>query len=391
MLDMLRTPGRHGIADLWHNADGTPTKLGHPDSTPKRPRGDGSRWRAWYIDANGVERTKRFGTKGPAEAWLAKHTADLTRGEWIAPERSGEAFRVVAAEWIAGKAQRKVKTVAGYESILETLVLPRWGDTPINAIRHGDLQQWISGLSVNGSVRSEGKGLSASRVGQTRQVISAVLKYAVRTDRLVKNVADGIELPRKGESQRRYLTHKQLQQLAAEAGRFQALTLVMGYCGLRTGEAIALRRSDVGDAKITVRASVTTVRKQGQVEGTTKTHRDREVPVPAFVWDVLKPELPDEPDALVFPSHKGGFLTIGEYRWQFDKAAAKCGLTGYVPQELRHTTASLAISAGANVKALQNLLGHASAVMTLDQYGHLLSDDLTRVALALDKAARTAR
>lgn len=388
---MLRTPGRHGIADLWHNADGTPTKLGHPESTPKRPRGDGSRWRAWYIDANGEERTKRFGTKGPAEAWLAKQTADLTRGEWIAPERSGEAFRVVAAEWLAGKAQREEKTVAGYESILETLVLPRWGDTALNAIRHGDLQQWISGLSVDGSVRAEGKGLSASRVGQTHQLIGAVLKYAVRTDRLVKNVADGIELPTRPSGRRRYLTHKQLQQLAAETGRFQALTLVLGYCGLRIGEAIALRRSDIGDAKITVRASVTSVRKQGQVAGGTKTHRDREVPVPQFVWDVLKPELPDEPSALVFPSRKGGFLTIGEYRWQFDKAAAKCGLTGFVPHELRHTTASLAISAGANVKALQNLLGHASAVMTLDRYGHLLSDDLTRVATALDKAARTAR
>ncbi|MBV9640202.1 MAG: site-specific integrase, partial [Mycobacteriaceae bacterium] len=54
----------------------------------------------------------------------------------------------------------------------------------------------------------------------------------------------------------------------------------------------------------------------------------------------------------------------------------------------RHTCASLAISAGANVKAVQNLLGHATAVMTLDQHGHLLSDDLTRVVAALDEAAQ---
>jgi integrase len=390
---MLRSPGRHGIADLWHNADGTPTKLGYPESTPKRARGHGSRWRAWYIDVNGQPRTKRFSTKGPAEAWLAKETADLTRGEWIAPERSAEPFRVVAAEWLATKARRKAKTVAGYESILETLVLPRWGDTPLNAIRHGELQMWITELSETGSARKPGSGLSPSRVVQTHQLIGAVLKYAVRTERLVKNVADGIERPPKPSSQRRYLTHKQLQQLAVETGRFQALTLVMGYCGLRIGEAIALRRDDIEDATITVRASVTSVRKQGQVEGSTKTHQDRTVPVPQFVWDVLKPELPDDADAdmLVFPSHKGGYLTIGEYRWQFDKAVAKLGLSGFVPHELRHTTASLAISAGANVKALQNLLGHASAVMTLDRYGHLLSDDLTKVAKALDKAARTAR
>jgi integrase len=59
---------------------------------------------------------------------------------------------------------------------------------------------------------------------------------------------------------------------------------------------------------------------------------------------------------------------------------------GLVPHGLRHTTAALAISAGANVKVVQRLLGHATAAMTLDRYGHLLNDDLTGVADALGKA-----
>ena len=100
--------------------------------------------------------------------------------------------------------------------------------------------------------------------------------------------------------------------------------------------------------------------------------------MPAFVWERLNDELPNDPEALVFPSRKGGHLTIGEYRWVFDRAASDIGLSGLVPHELRHTCASLAISADANVKAVQTLLGHASAVMTLDLYRHLLSDDLTR-------------
>jgi integrase len=56
---------------------------------------------------------------------------------------------------------------------------------------------------------------------------------------------------------------------------------------------------------------------------------------------------------------------------------------------LRHTTASLAISAGANVKVVQRMLGHATAAMTLDLYGHLLDDDLAAVADALGKAIQT--
>ena len=60
------------------------------------------------------------------------------------------------------------------------------------------------------------------------------------------------------------------------------------------------------------------------------------------------------------------------------------------PKGLRHTCASLAISAGANVKVVQRMLGHATAAMTLDLYGHLMSDDLAEVAEALSKAMAAA-
>lgn len=61
------------------------------------------------------------------------------------------------------------------------------------------------------------------------------------------------------------------------------------------------------------------------------------------------------------------------------------------PHDLRHTAASLAISAGANVKAVQRMLGHASAAMTLDTYADLFDDDLDYVAEALSRARHTQR
>jgi integrase len=73
----------------------------------------------------------------------------------------------------------------------------------------------------------------------------------------------------------------------------------------------------------------------------------------------------------------------------FDRAAAAIGEDGLTPHELRHTAASLAVSAGANVKAVQRMLGHRSAVMTLDRYADLFDDDLDAVAERLD-AARAA-
>ena len=85
-----------------------------------------------------------------------------------------------------------------------------------------------------------------------------------------------------------------------------------------------------------------------------------------------------------------GFLPLGEYRWAFDNVCKAVGIDGLVPHGLRHTTASVTISAGANVKVVQRLLGHATAAMTLDRYGHLLSDDLSGVAAAFGKAIEIA-
>jgi integrase len=59
--------------------------------------------------------------------------------------------------------------------------------------------------------------------------------------------------------------------------------------------------------------------------------------------------------------------------------------------DLRHTAASLAVKSGANPKVVQQMLGHASAAMTLDVYAGLFGDDLDAVAERLDQAAAKAR
>jgi hypothetical protein len=80
---------------------------------------------------------------------------------------------------------------------------------------------------------------------------------------------------------------------------------------------------------------------------------------------------------LAFPSPQGAVVRRRNARsaW-FDDAARAAGLT---PHELRHAAASLAVSAGANVKAVQRMLGHASAAMALDRYADLFDDDLDRL------------
>jgi integrase len=168
--------------------------------------------------------------------------------------------------------------------------------------------------------------------------------------------------------------------------------LVLGYCGLRFGETAALRVGDLNlkARRIRVRRSVTKVTGKGLVEGETKNHGARTVPVPKFLAPLLETEIGERADdELLFPSRRGGYLSDGEVRWVFDPAAKAVGVDGLTPHELRHTCASLAIAAGANVKVLQTLLGHKTATLTLDRYGHLFPDDLGRIADAFDAAAET--
>jgi len=282
---------RSGVEDRWTKT------VRNPDNTtgkaPSKLHGKGSRWRARYVDAQGREHSKAFGRKVDAQAWITQETSDHVTGTWTDPKLSVITFGVIAERWFKTKATRAPKTVAGYRNLLDTLVLPRWKDVPLREIGFEDMQEWVTGLSVDGSTKKIGRGLSASRVIQAHQVVGQVLRYSIRAKHLAVNPVEDLELPTKVEVEQRYLTHEQLHRLAVASGRFRTLVLVLGYCGVRLGEASALRVADV-DAearRIDVKRSATYVTGQGMVEGTTKNKTSRTVPVPRFLAPLLKTEI----------------------------------------------------------------------------------------------------
>jgi integrase len=90
---------------------------------------------------------------------------------------------------------------------------------------------------------------------------------------------------------------------------------------------------------------------------------------------------------LVFPNRDGGFLRVTTWKRRvFDPAAVRAMLMppALRVHDLRHTAAALAISSGANVKMVQRQLGHRSATLTLDRYGHLFPDELDGLSDALE-------
>ena len=144
--------------------------------------------------------------------------------------------------------------------------------------------------------------------------------------------------------------------------------------------------------RLSVSEAVTEVNGGRIVWGTPKSHEARSVPVPRFLADELTAHLAGRDSAEpAFTSPRGDVLRNRNARREwFNAAAAAIGEPGLTPHELRHTAASLAIASGANVKAVQRMLGHASAAMTLDVYSDLFDDDLDAVAERLDEVARAA-
>jgi hypothetical protein len=236
-----------------------------------------TRWRVTWVDETGDEHSKSFKRKPDGQAFLNRLTADIVRGTYVDPKKAGETFRSVAEDWYISKSHRKPKTLADYRGILDTIVLPRWGEMPLKGIDYQSLSKWIGRLSVDGSQRET--PLSGSRIRQVHNVMHQVLKYAQRSGKVANNVAAEIDrktdLPTGNERSQHALTLEQLLGLVEHMERYCTLTLVLGCTGIRFGEGAALRRENVKNHKFTVMESATNVTGKGPVTTKTKTGRSR--------------------------------------------------------------------------------------------------------------------
>lgn len=347
----------------------------------------GRRYRVRYRKPDRSQTQKRgFRTKRDAEQYLATQEVAQMRGEWVDPRRSRVDVSIVAADWIAAQVHVKASTRSGYEYSLAKHILPRWGTTRVSDVSHGDVQRWATELS---------KTLGPSTLRQVVLVLGGIFKLAIRDGRLQSNPVADLRLPRITRDRRGYLTHEQVVELASQCGDYADLILTLAYTGLRWGELAALRRRsvDLQRNRIVVDEAVVDVRGE-LVWGTPKSHERRSVPVPQFLADRFIERVASKGhDDLIFTSALGVALRNGNFRRRvFQPAVARCREADptfpvITPHDLRHTAASLAVSAGAHVKAVQRMLGHASAAMTLDVYADLFDDDLNSVAAALGARA----
>lgn len=353
-------------------------------SIEKRARSGRARWYVRYRDPRGVQRTKVFDRKLDAERYLTAIDSTKLSGSYLDPKRAAVTVGEFADRWKAAQGHLKPSTRERYASLLREHVEPRWSYVRLSEVSHAEIQAWVSELAEK---------RSASAAIKAHRVLSLILALAVRDGRLIRNPAEHIGLPREVQRDRRYLTHQEVQALAGAAGEHGLIIVFLAYTGVRFGEMAALRvgRVDILRRRVEVADAVTAVN-GALVWGTPKGHTRRWVSMPRFVAEALAAHVAGRPaDDLVFTSSNGAVLRASNFRRDvWDAAVKSAGLDGLVPHGLRHTAASLAIAAGADVKVVQQMLGHKSATMTLDLYGHLFENRLDDVAERLDAAARAA-
>jgi integrase len=172
------------------------------------------------------------------------------------------------------------------------------------------------------------------------------------------------------------------------------LVLTLAYTGIRWGEAVALRVRDVQflRRRLSVHDNAVQIGARHEL-GRPKSRTERSVPVPQFVPDQLAVQCEGRGLAdLVFGDDGATYLPRPKSSngW-FRRAVKTAGIQVVTPHDLRHTCASLAVSAGVNVLALARMLGHKDPSVTLRVYADLFDTDLDAVASALDlKCAQTA-
>ena len=358
-------------------------------------------WRVRYRTPEGMQRNKTFARRAEADRFLASVEGAKLDGTFVDPARSKETFGPWAEQWLDGQVHLKPSTLARYQGIVRKQIKPAWASAELGAITPAQVQRWITLLAAD---------LSPASVRKVVRVFSLILDSAAKDGRLARNPARGVNLPKVIQQEHRYLTHQQVNALAIQCGypsevsnhvriserqneTARLLVLFLAYTGVRWGEMAALRvsRLDLTKRRALVAESVTPVDGRGLVWGTPKSHQRRSVPIPRFLADELASLIEGKaPTDLVFPSVRSGEpIRVTAFKNTFRRAAEHIVVPDLHPHDLRHTAASLSIAAGADVKVVQQMLGHASATMTLDLYGHLFYDRLDEVADALD-AARAA-
>ena len=365
-----------------------------------RQRGDG-RWEGRVVigyDDNGLPKTKNVlaKTKRECHEKLRQLTESMV-GRNDRKVKSDMLFGDWLCYWYEthSKPTLRASTQNNYENVIHNHVLPEIGKIPLNKLSQNDLQQFYGRLKKNGRKRlteQYGAGLSDRMVRMCHAVCRSALERAVRDDLLRTNPAIGCKLPPKKAKEMQVLDREELQKflIQAQADGYYELFLLDLCTGLRRGELIALQWENLNfeTGVLTVNKQAYTVNGELQIIPPKTKASVRKLVLPPAVLAVLREYRKKVDSRWMFPSPVKADrpITPGVARRRLQTILERADCKRVRFHDLRHTFATLALENGMDVKTLSAMLGHVSAVTTLDIYTHITGDMQRAAAASIDRS-----
>jgi integrase len=341
---------------------------------------------------------ERWTTERDAKRALREILVAVDKGELVDPSK--QLVGAYLDEWLAGL-RLAPSTVASYRKNVRLHIEPYIGTVPLASLTTARIDALYRQLERGGRAdHKAGEGLSPRTVRYIHTILSAALGAAVKHHRLIRNPAATASPPSAKQARAPEMHAWTAEQLAAFLGwsaassQHHAACRLLAYTGMRRGEALALRWRDVNlDAgTVSVRRSAGVIRVKGEgaaiEEGDTKSGKPRVVDLDAATVAVLRAHRKQRgsmalqlarDDALVLGDQEGQHLHPERFTRTFVAEVARCRKAlgaSAVPvvrlHDLRHTHATLLLLAGVPVHVVSERLGHASPVITMQVYAHVL-------------------
>lgn len=332
------------------------------------------RWRVRYRDGGGKSREKWFDTKAEGTDFIARMRIARNEGTFVDP-RSGEVtVRVWAEEFLRLCRRLSASTQATYRRDLEKYIIPEFGAHAIKAVPGDAVENWL--------LDELDAGIAASSVHRHYRTFRRMLQVAVEKKKLAFNPLDAVDAPHVPAREMAFLNWDQVIDVAeAHPAWLRPLIYTTVDTGMRWSEITGMQRKrvDLKARKLRVVDQLVYVAGVGHVRTEPKNKKPRSITISRFTADLLAEHFENGragsgPDGLLFPNTRGNPFSSASFHTNYWKPALVAAGAQCRFHDLRHTSASLAILAGAHPKAIQTRLGHASIAITLDRYGHLFPE-----------------
>ena len=271
----------------------------------------------------------------------------------------------------------KPATIRGYDSVIERHLLPAFGDQRMDRITAEHIRRFFKEKQEATSEKTS-RSLSKKTLINTLRLLNSIFNFAMVIELLVKNPCKAIKLPRAPKREMDFLRPEEVRAFlgAFTDEEMHCLFTTAVMTGMRRGEILGLQWDDIDFKGSVIRVRRSISNGEIQLPKTEKSRRAVQVG-PALLKTLRAHKLrTGTRSSFIFTTKNGTLLDPDNLvKRVFEPTLLAAGIERHIRfHDLRHTFASILINEGANLKFVSEQLGHASIMITLDRYSHLIAE-----------------